>query len=136
MLNDDQWPSTLDEFKDVAQALLGKLDECLIHLELICNDADAAQCLVTTLERLVMAARALRLEEIAAFAQQIHEVLRGARPQNRLHGETLRALHQCLALLAWQLELIDPRTGQLCLDDEEQVALIGALAATIDPQHA
>lgn len=135
MLNDDQWPSTLDEFKDVAQALLGKLDECLIHLELICNDADAAQCLVATLERLAMAARALRLDEIAAFAQQLHEVLRATRPQNRLHGETLRALHRCLSLLAWQLELIDPRTGQLSLDDEEQVALIDALVLSIDPQH-
>lgn len=135
MLNDDQWPSTLDEFKEIAQALLGKLDECLSHLELISNDADAAQCLVLTLERLAMAARALRLDEIAAFAQQLHDVLRAARPQDRLHGETLRALHQCLALLAWQLELIDPHTGQLSLDDEEQVALIGALVATIDLQH-
>jgi len=136
MLNEDQWPSTLDEFKDVAQTLLGKLDECLSHLELICNDTDAAQCLVGTLERLAMAARALRLEEIAAFAQQIHDVLRAAGPRNRLQGETLRALAQCMTLLAWQLELIDPRTGQLSLDDEEQVALISALAATIDPQHA
>lgn len=136
MLNDDQWPSTLDEFKDVAQALLAKLDECLSHLELICNDPDAAQCLVATLERLTMAARALRLNEIAAFAHQLHDVLRAARPRNRLNGETLRALQQCLALLAWQLELIDPHTGQLSLDDDEQVALIGALVATIDPQHA
>ncbi|MNL76207.1 hypothetical protein D3C87_2021320 [compost metagenome] len=45
-----------------------------------------------------------------------------------LHDEALGALKDCLTLIAWQLELIDQTTGQLSLDDSEQVTLIEAFA--------
>jgi hypothetical protein len=45
-----------------------------------------------------------------------------------LHDEALSALKDCLTLVAWQLELIDQTTGQLSLDDSEQVTLIEAFA--------
>lgn len=135
MLNDTQWPCNLPDFLVDAQALLNKLQECLTHLELICNDQDAADCLLRTLESLDQRALSLSLEPVAAFCQQLQQLLRVAKPRKRLEGDTLRALNECLTLLAWQLELIDPRTGQLTLDNDEQIALVQALAITIDPDQ-
>jgi hypothetical protein len=45
-----------------------------------------------------------------------------------LHDQALSALKDCLTLIAWQLELIDQKTGQLSLDDSEQTSLIEAFA--------
>ncbi|MNG10461.1 hypothetical protein D3C84_939320 [compost metagenome] len=45
-----------------------------------------------------------------------------------LHDEALDALKDCLTLIAWQLELIDQKTGQLSLDETEQTSLIEAFA--------
>ncbi|MNE74209.1 hypothetical protein D3C80_1702700 [compost metagenome] len=45
-----------------------------------------------------------------------------------LHDEALDALKDCLTLIAWQLELIDQKTGQLSLDETEQASLIEAFA--------
>ncbi|MDE1167641.1 MAG: Hpt domain-containing protein [Pseudomonas sp.] len=136
MMNSNQWPSALPDFLDQAQALLSKLQECLSHLELICNDQDAADCLLNTLGTLSAQAQCRSLPEIAAFCHQVEHLLRLAQPRNRLQGDTLGALHQCLTLLAWQVELIDPCTGQLCLDDDEQNTLVQALAACIETEGA
>jgi len=135
MLNDTQWSCALPDFLVDAQAMLNKLQECLNHLEMFCNDQDAADCLVDTLESLSQRAQGLSLGEVSAFCQQLQRLLGLARPRNRLEGPTLKALNECLTLLAWQLELIDPRTGQLSLDTEEQAALVHALAVSIDTDH-
>jgi hypothetical protein len=45
-----------------------------------------------------------------------------------LHDQALNALKDCLTLIAWQLELIDQKTGQLSLDESEQTTLIEAFA--------
>lgn len=136
MLNDTQWSCALPDFLVEAQAMLNKLQECISHLELIRNDQDAADCLLYTLESLGLRAQGLSLEQVAAFCQQLRQLLHLAKPRNRLEGATLKALNECLTLLAWQLELIDPRTGQLSLDSDEQVALVEALAVTIDSSLA
>ncbi|MGC1331004.1 hypothetical protein [Pseudomonas sp.] len=135
MLNDTQWSCALPDFLVDAQAMLNKLQECLSHLELICNDQDAADCLLRTLESLSQRACGLSLVEVTAFCQQLQQLLQVAKPRNRLEGNTLKALNACLTLLAWQLELIDPRTGQLSMDEDEQTALVRALAITIDPDQ-
>lgn len=49
----------------------------------------------------------------------------------QLHDQALEALHACLTLLAWQLELIDTRTGELALDDTEQTTLIATVTLQI-----
>ncbi|MNO03800.1 hypothetical protein D3C81_2246100 [compost metagenome] len=41
-----------------------------------------------------------------------------------------------MTLLAWQLELVDPRTGRLNLDTEEQVVLLDNLASALNPSQA
>ncbi|BBN56391.1 hypothetical protein TRE132_45160 [Pseudomonas chlororaphis subsp. aurantiaca] len=38
--------------------------------------------------------------------------------------------------MAWQLELVDPVTGQLNLDGNEQATLIESLAVQMDPLPA
>ena len=48
-----------------------------------------------------------------------------------LNDPILDALKSCLTLMAWQLELIDPRNGQLNLDDSEQVMLIEELTEQV-----
>ncbi len=49
----------------------------------------------------------------------------------QLHDAALSALHDCLTLLAWQLELIDIKTGKLGLDEAEQTTLIETVAQQI-----
>ncbi|MCY1460419.1 hypothetical protein D9M71_779770 [compost metagenome] len=49
----------------------------------------------------------------------------------QLHDEALEALKDCLTLIAWQLELIDQKTGQLSLDETEQATLIEAFALQV-----
>jgi len=49
----------------------------------------------------------------------------------QLHDEALDALHNCLTLLAWQLELIDTKTGKLGLDETEQTVLIATVVQHI-----
>jgi hypothetical protein len=125
----------LPDFLAEAQAMLSQLQECLSHLELICNDQDATDCLLQTLDRLSLQARSQSLHEVSAFCWQIRHQLQFARPHNRLQGQTLEALDECLTLLAWQIELIDPQTGQLSLDDDEQNNLIQALATCVESEQ-
>lgn len=123
---------TLDAFLQDAHSLLNRLNECHSHLEMIGNDPDAARGLCNALQTLATRARDLGIAELADFSQQIHLLLRVAQQRNRLQDTPLKTLSACLTHLAWQLELIDPRTGQLGLDSEEQATLVEALAGTLD----
>lgn len=126
------------EFLVEAELLLAKSEECLSHLQLISNDSDAIDCLLSTLLKLANKADALGLEAISEFSLHIHGLLNHA----QLHEQALDALKDCLTLMAWQLELIDTKTGQLSLDDSEQTALIEAFAYQVGqsrfqpPAHA
>ncbi|WP_420793377.1 histidine kinase [Pseudomonas rubra] len=133
MANDALYNSALQDFLIDAQVLLTKAEECLLHLQLIDNDPDACHCLNHTLTTLVERAQALRLVEVAAYSLQLQQLLEPAKAQPALQGEALQALESCLTLLAWQLELIDPRTGRLSLDTEEQVQLLDTLASALSP---
>ncbi|CAI8827811.1 Histidine kinase [Pseudomonas donghuensis] len=136
MANDALHNSALQEFLIDAQVLLTKAEECLLHLQLIDNDPDACHCLNDTLATLVERAQTLGLVEVAAYSQQLQALLEPAQAQPALQGEALQALESCLTLLAWQLELIDPHTGRLSLDTEEQVQLLDTLATALSPQTA
>lgn len=115
-----------------AQALLTQSQECLQHLELIDNDADACNCLNTSLDTLARRASRLDLLELAHYVTVLQQLLAPACQQQRLLREALPATHACLTLLAWQLELTDPRTGQLNLDTCEQVSLLTELASALE----
>ncbi|WP_433884923.1 histidine kinase [Pseudomonas vranovensis] len=136
MANDALHDSALQDFLIDAQVLLTKAEECLLHLQLIDNDPDACHCLNDTLATLVERAQALGLVEVASYSQQLQALLTPAQAQPALQGEALQALESCLTLLAWQLELIDPHTGRLSLDTEEQVQLLDTLASALSPQEA
>ncbi|MEO6679704.1 MAG: hypothetical protein ABIO21_20365 [Pseudomonas sp.] len=118
----------LPEFLVEAETLLAKTEECLSHLQLISNDTDAIDCMLSTLLKLANKADALSLETMSEFSLHIHGLLNHAQHQRGLNDTALEALKDCLTLLAWQLELIDPKTGQLGLDDSEQTSLIEAFA--------
>ena len=129
MLNDaKEWQRRFPEFLLEAETLLAKSEDCLSHLQLILNDRDAIECLQDTLLKLAGAADALALSVIAPFCRQIHALLSRDPRHQELAEPALLALHDCLTLLAWQLELIDARTGKLALDDNEQTALLDVLA--------
>ncbi|QXI30287.1 hypothetical protein [Pseudomonas vanderleydeniana] len=129
MLNGKERQANLPEFLVEAETLQTKMQECCQHLELIRNDRDAIDCLLTALHKLGGRADVLGVRCMAKFSRHIHEVLSYAPERLNLHEGALQALQDCLTLLAWQLELIDPHTGQLGLDDSEQAELIAALAA-------
>jgi len=133
MANDSMNSSVLQEFLADAQVLLTQAEECLQHLALIDNDPDACHCLNDTLATLVARARNLGLVEVASYSQQLQHLLETARSTESLPGSALPALKDCLTLLAWQLELIDPHTGRLSLDTEEQLELLDNLATALNP---
>ncbi|WLH66993.1 hypothetical protein [Pseudomonas sp. FP2309] len=132
MMNDgNEWQSALPEFLLEAQSLLAKSEECLSHLHLIRNDSDAIDCIKTSLIRLAEKADCLALLAISEFSRHIQCLIANAENPLQLHDQALDALHDCLTLLAWQLELIDAKTGQLTLDETEQTTLIATVAVQI-----
>ena len=122
------WPQRFTEFQVEAELLLAKTEECLSHLQLISDDNDAIDCILSTLLKLASKAESLALAAVSGFSLHIHSVLNHAHHHLPLHYEALGALKDCLTLMAWQLELIDQKTGELCLDDSEQTELIEAFA--------
>ncbi|WGK89019.1 hypothetical protein [Pseudomonas migulae] len=129
MPNDrNEWAKRFPEFLAEAEILLAKSEECLSHLQLISNDKDAIECMLSTLLKLANKADALALVAVSEFSLHIHGLLNHAQNHVDLHAQALDALKDCFTLMAWQLELIDQTTGQLSLDDSEQTSLIEAFA--------
>jgi hypothetical protein len=126
-----QWAQRLPEFLVEAETLLAKSEECLNHLQLISNDKDAIDCLLSSLLKLANRADALALEAVSEFSLHIHGLLNHTHSPIDLHDQALGALKECFTLMAWQLELIDQTTGQLSLDETEQTTLIEAFALQI-----
>jgi hypothetical protein len=132
MMNDgNEWQLALPEFLREAEKLLAKSEECLSHLHLIRNDSDAIDCMKISLIKLAEKADCLALQAISEFSRHIQDVIANAENPLQLHDQALGALHDCLTLLAWQLELIDAKTGQLTLDEEEQTKLIDTVTLHI-----
>lgn len=127
--------SALPDFLIDAQVLLTRAQECLLHLDLIGHDADACDCLFLTLDALARRAHVQAQTQIAEFCHQLCHLLEPQQGRTRLHN-ALPTLQACLSLLAWQLELIDPCTGQLSLDNHEQTALLGELHHTFSQPRA
>ncbi|MHC8402084.1 hypothetical protein ACYZTX_22195 [Pseudomonas sp. MDT1-17] len=123
-----EWAQQHAEFIVEAETLLAKTEECLSHLQLISNDMDAIDCMLSTLLKLAKKADAFALAAVSEFSLHIHGLLSHAQNHMELHEQALGALKDCLTLIAWQLELIDQHTGQLSLDDSEQTTLIEAFA--------
>jgi hypothetical protein len=137
MLNDGkEWHQRLPEFLLEAETLLAKSEECLSHLQLISNDKDAIDCMLSTLLKLANKADALAIPAVCEFSRHIHGLLSQAHSHMDLHDQALDALKDCFTLMAWQLELIDPDTGKLSLDDSEQVSLINAFAFQVGRSHS
>lgn len=130
MLNGKDWQEIHPDFFDESQLLLSTCQECLAHLEMISNDKDAVECLLGTLFKLAETADNALVPRTAGFARQLRKLLTVTYPGKSLTDDALQTLEHCLTLLAWQLELIDPYTGQLLLDDAEQKELLDKLAFT------
>lgn len=61
------WTQRLPELLIEAETLLAKSEECLSHLQLINNDKDAIDCMLSTLLKLSNKANALALEAVSSF---------------------------------------------------------------------
>lgn len=132
MMNDGrEWQLALPEFLHEAERLLVKSEECLSHLHLIRNDSDAIDCMKVSLIKLAESADGLALRAISEFSRHIQYLIANAESPLQLHDQALDALEECLKLLAWQLELIDVKTGQLALDEAEQTTLIATVTLHI-----
>lgn len=131
----NEWQTALPEFLLEAETLLAKSEECLSHLHLIRNDSDAIECMTISLTRLAEKADNLALQAISEFSRHIQYLIANAVNPLQLHDQALDVLHACLTLLAWQLELIDTRTGELGLDDSEQTNLIATVTLQIPQKN-
>lgn len=124
MLNGNEWHELHSDFLNEAQQLMMRAEECLSHLELIGDDKDAIECLLGTLQQMAGKADAASILPIASFARQLRYLLYFASAAGRLQPKALLCLRQCVSLLSWQVELVDPLTGRLPLDDSEQHELL------------
>ena len=124
MLNGNEWQHLHGDFLCDTPVLLNRADECLSHLELISDDKDAVECLLVTLQQIAGKADAAGVSGVAGFARQLRYLLYFAGAAGRLPPKSLLSLRQCLALLSWQVELVDPLTGLLLLDEAEQQELL------------
>ncbi len=88
-----------------------------------------------SLTKLAEKADSLALQAISEFSRHIQYLIANAVNPLQLHDQALDALHACLTLLAWQLELIDTRTGELGLDESEQTTLIATVALQIPQKN-
>ncbi|OPA87340.1 hypothetical protein BFW88_19220 [Pseudomonas fluorescens] len=131
----NEWQTTLPQFLLEAQKLLTKSEECLSHLHLIRDDSDAIDCMKTSLIKLAEKADSLALQAISEFSRHIQQLIANAESPMQLHDQALDALHDCLTLLAWQLELIDVRTGELTMDESEQATLIATVTLQIPQKN-
>ncbi|WP_172832128.1 hypothetical protein [Pseudomonas azotoformans] len=127
----NEWQTTLPDFLLEAETLLAKSEECLSHLHLIRDDSDAIDCMKASLAKLAEKADSLALQVISEFSRHIQYLIANAASPMQLHDQALDALHACLTLLAWQLELIDVRTGELSMDESEQATLIATVTLQI-----
>ena len=127
----NEWQTTLPDFLLEAETLLAKSEECLSHLHLIRDDSDAIDCMKSSLAKLAEKADSLALQVISEFSRHIQYLIANAASPMQLHDQALDALHACLTLLAWQLELIDVRTGELSMDESEQATLIATVTLQI-----
>ncbi|KPC28229.1 Uncharacterized protein ABJ99_3386 [Pseudomonas syringae pv. cilantro] len=130
MLSSNDWQQKHDQFLSTTQALLYKSEECLAHLELISDDEDAIGCLVTSLRKLAQEAQAASVSCIADFSRQVCQSLETGSHPHPLSHEALLTVKNCLTLISWQVELLDPNTGELKMDNEEQLELLEKLAST------
>lgn len=126
-----EWQDTLPEFLLEAEMLLTQSEECLNHLRQFRDDSDAINCLKNSLHKLAAKADAMALAAIGSFCRQVLSLISHARQPLALPDLALQALHDCLNLMAWQLELVDAQTGQLSLDEDEQAILIATAAEQI-----
>lgn len=124
MLNSNQWLHRHNEFVNQSQALLQRSEECVAHLQMFADDEDAIAGLQAALLSLADQSARVSQDNIAEFTGQLLDRLGPRLKRNGLDAEAIETLRQCLDLIAWQLELIDPYTGELALDDEEQHALL------------
>ncbi|HEX8595895.1 MAG TPA: hypothetical protein VF682_21850 [Pseudomonas sp.] len=128
MLNGLQWHDRYPEFISQAQALLSRFQECLLHLEVFDNDQDALACLKATLQKMGDHAENASINGVADFSRQLLKLMSAALLTPPLPVNALQVLKDCLALFAWQIELINPQDGLLLLDDSEQCALLDRFA--------
>lgn len=123
----NEWQQLHGDFLSDTYHLVNRAEECLSHLELISNDSDAIECLLGTLQQIAGKAESAAVPSIVRFAGQLRGLLYCANAAEPLPPQSLECLRQCLSLLSWQVELVDPLTGLLALDDSEQQALLKQL---------
>lgn len=128
MRNGNDWLRLHAGFFSDSHVLMCRAGDCLDHLALISDDRDAMEGLLTALQQLAAQAGTHGIQTLSAFARELSGLIRLASASGHLHPLVRHTLEHCLALMGWQLEMIDPHTGLLALDDSEQRALLGVLA--------
>jgi hypothetical protein len=128
MRNGNEWLRLHAGFLSDSRTLMCRAGDCLDHLALISDDRDAMEGLLTALQQLAGQAFIHGIETLYEFAQELSGLISLATAAGHLHPAARLTLEHCLALMGWQLELIDPHTGSLPLDDSEQRALLGVFA--------
>ncbi|NWB84320.1 histidine kinase [Pseudomonas gingeri] len=107
------------------------IQECLDHLELIPCDVDATQCLARHIRWLALSADTALLASTNGFCLELYNLINTPRFDKKMNDTTLQTLKKCCNLLAWQLELTNPRTGILHMDRREEIILLSELKKSL-----
>lgn len=111
---------------------MSQIHDCLSHLEIIPCDPDATRSLIGHIRWLALSADTALLASTSSFCLEVHTLISTPAIDKKLNGATLHVLKKCCDLLAWQLELTNPRTGVLHMDKLEEQHLLQSLGLALN----
>lgn len=133
MLNDQQWMQLLLSFIDEARDLAKQAEEYLLLLEQTPTDEEAINGLFRAMHTLKGSAGLFSLTPLVNFTHHLESVLMKVREgQQALTPVLLDLLLRGLDEINAMVELIDPDSGELTVDEARHAGLITALASHDD----
>jgi two-component system chemotaxis sensor kinase CheA len=129
MLDEDQWSQLLRGFIEEGRDLAKQAEEYLLALDQAPDDQQAVNGLFRAMHTLKGSAGLFTLTPLVNFTHHLENLLMAVRDGERQLTPALVSLMlRCLDEIASMLELIDPDSGELPVDEAHQVQLLDALA--------
>ncbi|MEO4046458.1 chemotaxis protein CheA [Pseudomonas sp. CAU 1711] len=129
MLNENQWGQLLRGFIEEGRDLAKQAEEYLLALDQQPDDEQAINGLFRAVHTLKGSAGLFTLTPLVNFAHHLENLLMAVRDgERRLTPPLISLMLRCMDEIASMLELIDPDSGDLPVDEAHQAQLLDALA--------
>ncbi|HSX70203.1 MAG TPA: chemotaxis protein CheA [Pseudomonas sp.] len=129
MFNDEQWSQLLRGFIEEGRDLAKQAEEYLLVLDQEPDDEQAVHGLFRAMHTLKGSAGLFTLTPLVNFTHHLESLLSTVRDgKRRLTAPLISLMLRCLDEIASMLDLIDPDSGELPVDEAHQAQLLDALA--------